>query len=58
MILTGCGENGKTINTSIIPAVVTPTIEERVILKKQLPGFYIRFTEQQRQIIIAKKAND
>lgn len=54
MILTACGMNGKKIETSIIPNIVTPTRAERVLLKQCVPDFYVRFTEQQRQIIVAK----
>lgn len=38
---------------NILPAIVVPTVAERKILVTQLPDFYIRFTEQQREILHA-----
>lgn len=37
----------------IFPAIVKPTAAERAVLVKDLPDFYIRFTEQQREILHA-----
>lgn len=53
MMLTSCSTTSK-VENSIVPDVVIPTKQERVILRAQLPDFYIRFAEQQRQILIAK----
>jgi len=57
MTLTACGTPAKTIETSIIPAVVVPTVEERQVMREKIPRFYIRFSEQQRQLMIARDAN-
>lgn len=38
---------------NILPAIVVPTAAERAVLVKELPDFYIRFTEQQREILHA-----
>lgn len=56
MTLTACSTPSKKIETAIIPAVVVPTAEERHVLRQQIPAFYIRFAEQQRQLIVAHGA--
>lgn len=55
--LTACSTQSKKIETAIIPAVIVPTAEERQVLREKIPAFYIRFAEQQRQLLIARDAN-
>lgn len=57
MTLTACSTPSKKIETAILPAVVIPTAEERQVLREQVPAFYIRFAEQQRQLMIARNAD-
>ena len=48
-----CGNRPTThLETSIVPAVVKPSEAERKVLREQIPDFYVRFTEQQRQIMV------
>lgn len=58
LILSGCGEKPKRIDVSIIPAVVVPSASDRQCLKSCAPDFYVDFTEQQRQIDVARGVND
>lgn len=54
-LLTACGTNNQKIETSIIPEIVVPTKIERQVMRENIPDFYIRFSEQQRQLMVIKK---
>lgn len=54
MTLTACGTTS-TDSRLILPEVVTPSKVERAVMREQIPDFYVRFSEQQRQIMVAKK---
>ena len=54
MMLTACGTTTKKIDKSIIPKEIVPTTHEREVMETYIPDFYVRFTDQQQQIITAK----
>jgi hypothetical protein len=51
MLLTSCG-SGTT--NKLCPPVVIPEEQELVILSRDIPSFYIRFTNQQQDIMICR----
>lgn len=57
MTLTSCGQVTTKIETVILPEIVVPTSKERQVMRDQIPAFYVRFSEQQRQLMIARDAN-
>lgn len=42
------------LSTRIVPEPIIPTQAERAIMKEHIPGFYVRFAEQQRQLMEAR----
>lgn len=46
-MLTACGTTSISGKTKVCPKPLIPTIEERSVLRTQIPQFYIKFTNQQ-----------
>jgi len=42
------------LSTRIVPEEIIPTAHERAIMKEHIPDFYVRFAEQQRQLMEAR----
>lgn len=52
MMLTACGIIGATTEKTSVPLPLEPSKKEREILKKYIPEFYVKFTNQQVQLRI------
>lgn len=54
-MLTACGTNSTSVRTDICPDVIHPTKTERTVMKEKIPAFYVRFTNQQTDLMECKK---
>jgi len=58
VMLSGCSTIGMIPTNRICPEVVLPTEEEQMIMRDYLSDFYIRYSEQQRQLYVCRYGKD
>jgi len=58
LILSGCSAISMNPTNKICPEIVFPNEEERDIMRDYMPDFYIRYSEQQRDLYICLHGKD